>query len=238
MKSLAINTHRESKQLALIAMVLLAAVLYAPATSNAQELRKGISVEMATSNNATPVPAADNADAWIIAVTADGRFYFGTKLVTPKELLEVMIATPRKRDQQLYIKADARVPFAKVQEALKAGKVDMFDSAVLLTTQPESPALGTLVQPKGLEVMLAPRSSGLEPVVVQLLSSGQKAPLLKINNNDVPIADLQTALNQALQNRSEKAVQMNADPQLSFAQVAHVIDACRSVGATVIVATI
>jgi biopolymer transport protein ExbD len=238
MKSLAINTHKASMQLVLIAMVLLAAVLYGPATSNAQELRKGISVEMATSNNATPVPAADNADAWIIAVTADGRFYFGTKLVTPKELLEEMIATPRKREQQLYIKADARVPYAKVEKALEAGKVDMFESAVLLTTQPESPALGTMVRPKGLEVILAPRSSGLEPVVLQLLSSGQKAPLLKINNNDVPIADLQTALNQALQNRSEKVVQMNADPQLSFAQVAHVIDACRSVGATVIVATI
>lgn len=204
-------------------------------SAQAAPMTKGVSVQMATTSNATPMPEADNKDAWIVAVSVSGQLYFGTQAVTPEGLFEEMKSHPRNREQKLYIKADARTPFAKVKQALQAGKVDRFDSAVLLTTQPESPAMGTMVRPKGLEVMLVSPAS--EAVVLQLLNSGQKAPLLKIDNRDVSVADLQTALNQALQKRSDKVVLIKADAELPFAQVAHVIDACHSVGTKVVLPT-
>lgn len=196
-------------------------------------LQKGVSVQMAVTNNATPMPEADKKDAWIVAVTAAGQMYFGTQAISSGQLPEEMKKVPRNRDAKLYIKADARAPYAKVKDALQAAKELMFGAAVLLTKQPEVTSLGMLVPPKGLEILLAPQVTS-EAVIVRVSTSGQKAPELKVNESPVSTANLQTALNQALQNRSEKVVVVNADARLSFAQVAHVIDAVRSVGANAI----
>jgi hypothetical protein len=122
-----------------------------------------------------------------------------------------------------------------VKKTLQAAKEVMFDDAVLLTKQPEAPSLGMLVPPKGFDVRLAP-PAGSEPVVVAASKSDQKAPELKVNESAVSTTNLQTALNQALQKRSGKTVIVKADPQLSFAQVVHVIDAVRSVGANPVLA--
>jgi biopolymer transport protein ExbD len=204
--------------------------------AQAPEMTKGVSVQMATTSNAMPMPEADRTDAWIVAVTGSGQLYFGTQSVTPEELAEQMRIHPRNRESKLYINADARVAYASVKKALAAAKADLFDSAVLLTTQPETPALGTMVPPKGLEVMLAPASSS-EPVVVQVLRSDQKTPGLKVDDDETGISDFQTKLNQSLQSRGAKVVLVKADSELPFAQVVHVIDACHSVGAKIILPT-
>jgi biopolymer transport protein ExbD len=180
------------------------------------------------------MPNADNEDAWVVAVTADGRVFFGLKPVTQDGLTEVMRETPRHRDQDLYIKADGRTLFGKLKPVLKAAAGDAFESAVLLTNQNETPALGKLVAPKGLPVMLA--SSATQAVTVQLRDSGQKIPKLLVNDREIVVSDLQSALNQALQGRSERLVQLQADDTLPFAQLAQVIDACGSVKARVAVA--
>lgn len=190
--------------------------------------QKGVSVQMAVTNNATPMPEADKQDAWIVAVTATGQMYFGTEAVSPEQLSEEMKTHPRNRNAKLYIKADARAPYATVQKTLHAAKEVMFDNAVLLTKQPEAPALGMMVPPKGFDVSLTPAS---EAVVVQVSNSGQKVPELKVNSSAVSAANLQAALNQALQNRKQRLVIVKADPQLPFADVVHIIDAARSVGA-------
>lgn len=194
-------------------------------------LQKGVSVQMAVTNNATPMPDADSQDAWIVAVTTPGQIYFGTQAVTAEQLSEEMKTHPRNRNAKLYIKADARAPYATVKKTLQAAKELNLDNAVLLTKQPEAPALGMMVPPKGFDVLLTPPS---EAVVVQVSSSGQRAPELKVNNTAVSVANLQAALNQALQNRSQRLVVVHADPQLPFAEVVHVIDATRSVGATAV----
>lgn len=191
-------------------------------------LQKGVSVQMAVTNNAIPMPEADKQDAWIIAVTATGQVYFGTEAVSAEQLSEEMKSRPRNRNAELYVKADARAPYASVKRTLEAAKEVMFDNAVLLTKQPEAPALGMMVPPKGFDVSLTPAS---EAVVVQVSSSGQKQPELKVNSSPVSVANLQAALNQALQNRKQRRVIVKADPQLPFADVVHIIDAARSVGA-------
>lgn len=207
---------------------------YASAQSPA--MRQGVSVQMAKTANASSMPDADNEDAWVVAITADGRLFFGVKPVTPESLAEEMKTTPRHRDQGLYIKADARASFGYVEKVLKAAKRDLFESAVLLTGQNETPALGRLVAPKGLEVLLTSALSDV--VVVELHNSAQPRPALKVNGQEIALSDLQTTLNQSLQNRRDRVeenrvVEIRAEGSLPFAQVAQVIDACTSVKAKV-----
>jgi biopolymer transport protein ExbD len=69
------------------------------------------------------------------------------------------------------------------------------------------------------------------------MNSGQQAPMLRIDNRQIPLANLQNALTQIFQNRSEKVVLVKADGQLPFADVVHVIDACHSAAAKVVLPT-
>jgi len=197
-------------------------------------LRQGVSVQMAKTANATAMPDADNEDAWVVAVTADGKIFFGVKPVTEEGLTEVMRETPRHRDQDLYVKGDARTSFGNLKLVMKAASADGFQSAVLLTNQNEAPALGKLVAPKGLTVTIA--GSAAQAVRVQLRDSGQHVPKVLVNDREVVMSDLQSALNQALQGQNDRVVQLQADDNLPFAQVALVIDACGSVKAKVAVA--
>lgn len=214
---------------------LIALTLAAPlAQAQTPATTKGISVQMAKTVNATPMPEADNEDAWVISITADGRLFFGIKVFTPEALTEQMTATPRHRDQNLYVKADARTNFGNVENALKSAKIDGFEAPVLLTNQNETPSLGKLVAPKGLEVFVTSPPS--DAVVVQLHNSGQPRPAIKVDDQEVSLPDLQTALNQALQGRTDRVVQLQADETLPFAEVAQVIDVCASVKAKVSIA--
>jgi biopolymer transport protein ExbD len=208
------------------------------AESGIQAMQKGISVELPVTSNARPIPAADNEDAWIVTVTADGRIYFGTDPVTPAGLEDAMKSRPRNREQKLYIKADARVPFANLEQVIEAGRVVAFEAPVLLTSQPEPSAFGTVVPPKGLEVLVGPAlPAGTVATVVQLLNSEQQPPILKINNEQIPWPALQSTLTQLLQNRSEKLVLLRANGQLPFGRVVEVIDTCRATEAKVVLAT-
>jgi biopolymer transport protein ExbD len=207
------------------------------ASATAQVLQKGVSVKMAGANNAQPMPDADNADAWIITVTADGRLYFGVDPVTPADLQQRMIRTPRKRSQRLYIKADARASFASVQKALDAASTAEFASPVLLVSQEGTVSPGTVVSPKGLEILMdGPANSGAKSVV-ELNYSAQGSPTVRLDDQEIPFAALRDRLNQVVQSKKEKAVLLRADRRSSFGDVARVVDACRAEGLTVVVAT-
>jgi biopolymer transport protein ExbD len=197
-------------------------------------MQKGISVELAPTSNAALMPDADNADAWIVAVTDNGSVYFGTDSVTPAALADEMKNRPRNRQRKLYIKADARAPFANVERVLEAARETFFEAPVLLTSQPEASEPGTVASPEGLEVWIGASPSDSQSITVQALNSGQQSPILKINHEPVSWEALRSTLMQAYQNRSEKVILVNADGQLSFAQVVRVIDTCRSTGAKVV----
>ena len=82
------------RYMSLIAGVAVGAI--APQTlAQSPALQKGVSVQMAITNNATPMPEADKKDAWIVAVTAPGQLYFGTDAVSAEQLSEEMKAHPR-----------------------------------------------------------------------------------------------------------------------------------------------
>jgi biopolymer transport protein ExbD len=222
----------------LIALTLAAGVS-PKVVAQSPALQKGISVELASTSNATPMRDADNADAWIVTVTENGSVYFGTDPVTPAALADEMKSRPRDRQQKFYIKADARAPFANVQRVLEAARETFFEAPVLLTSQPEAStsAPETVTPPEGLEVWVGAPPSGSQSIMVQALNAGQQSPILKVDREPVSSEALRSILTQASQNRSGKVIRLNADGQLSFAQVVRVIDTCRSVGAKVVLVT-
>jgi biopolymer transport protein ExbD len=217
---------------ALATAAVLTAILFA-ASANAQQLQRGISVEMATARNASPMPAADEDDAWVVAVTADGSIYFGTDKMSGPELTDTIRTMPHKRDQHLFIKADARATFASLKPVLGAARDCYFKTPVLLTSQPVPAPPGTIVPAKGFEVMVVPQA---DQTLVQLSNDG-KTPdgkmSLWIDGKPAPWPDFEGTLNTALQKRGSKLIQIEPGDSVPFAAIVRVIDAAKANGASV-----
>jgi biopolymer transport protein ExbD len=203
----------------------------------AQTMQKGISVELPVTSNAIAMPDGDQEDALIVSVTDNGNVYFGVDPISPAALAEkVRDGLSNRTERRLYIKADARTPYANVVKVLDAMRTSGVEVPNLLTAQRDSSGPGTLIPPKGLEVLIGPPSpAGSEAIVVQVLNSEHQRPALKINNEPVQRATLQSRLRQLPQNRSGNVVHIQADATLPFATVVDVIDVCRSTGAKVVV---
>ena len=235
MTTFTINTRASSNLFALALITLGATLLFTPRTGRAQQLQKGVSVQMAATSNAASMPDADKNDAWVVAVTADGNLYFGVDSVAPSELADKMKSIPRRRDQSLYIKADARAPFATVRKVLAAAHEVGFNAPVFLTSQTESPAPGVMVLPRGLEVQVGPHSNAAS-IVVQI-NAGQPSPTLQVNDQEIPAAALLDTLKRLLQNQPDTPVLVKTSGPVSFAPIIHAIDVCHSIGAKVMLST-
>lgn len=206
-------------------------------TIAAQTMQKGISVELPVTSNAVAMPDADQEDALIVSVTDDGSVYFGVDPISPAALAEkVRDGLSNRTERKLYIKADARTPYANVVKVLAAMRTAGVEAPNLLTAQRDSSGPWPLIPPKGLEVLIAPPLRARpEAIVVQVLNSEHQRHALKINNEPVQRATLQNRLRQFLQNRTENVVHIQADRTLPFAAVVDVIDVCHSTGVKVVV---
>src|SRR5580693_10309170 len=116
-------------------------------------MTRGISVQMSLANSAESQPDADQEDARIVTVTATGDVDFGSDPISLADLAQKVRSTPFLRRQKLYIKADARITYAKVLQVLNAARTDGIAPLVLLTAQSESSRPATIAPPKGLEVL-------------------------------------------------------------------------------------
>jgi biopolymer transport protein ExbD len=216
-----------------VCLIALAAGSFVPPTAaQALAMQQGISVELVPTHNASAVPDADGEDAFIATVTENSLVYLGVNLITLPELAEKARSTPFKRGQAIYIKADARTPYATVSRVLQAtgGPIPQ----VLLTSQPASAESSTIVPPEGLNVSVGSTfPSGTVATVVQLFPSLQGRPLLKINNDEISWSALESTLRRHFQKGDEKTVLLRADTRLPFADVVHAVDACRAAGAAV-----
>jgi biopolymer transport protein ExbD len=143
-----------------MALLVLLIMISAVPRSGAQALQKGISVELAPTSSAAPVPDADRPEALIIAVTDSGKIYLGIEPVVPSSLAEKLKGR-LSRAQSLYIKADARAPYACVVKVLDAAHAAGVASVILLTTQPKATQARVLVSPEGIEMEMARRSPAL-----------------------------------------------------------------------------
>lgn len=230
MHSLMITALRRKKHLARIVVLILSAVLFAPRTGSSQQLQKGVSVQMAATNNAISMPEADNNDAWVVTVTADGSLYFAAEPMTPEALADWMKIHPRNREARLYIKADARAPFASVKGAFGPARSSNFEDVVLLTSQPGSHAPGTVAPPKGIAVLLGAPASG---AAIQIRLSGPaQGSTLTVNDRRLTSPELESTLKGLVHNQAQ-IVQVEANGAVPFGDIMRVIDQTRAAGATV-----
>jgi len=209
--------------------VSLVVVLYSAAQNS--PLQRGISVQMAPAANADPMPDADDPNAWIVTITADGGLYLGTTPVTSEELYYKMKARSRKLPKKLYLKADARAPYSSVERAI-AGVHAFFGSVIVLSLQAEPATPGSTVPPRGIEVLITAPAAGLKPSV-ELQAAAPGNPALTVNHEPVTWDALPRTLENLLQDR-DKVVPLEITGAVPFAQVVHVADLCHLVGARVI----
>ena len=124
-------------------------------TQTAPPLQAGISVQMPVTKNATPMPEADREDALIVTLTGAGKVYLG---IQPSDLNLLQADLQRARASQkmsrtLYIKPDARVPYAMVMTVVDAAAAAGIERSVLLTSQPDSPQLQAPTPPRGFAIV-------------------------------------------------------------------------------------
>ena len=124
-----------------VTFVVFATMLFAAPRCTAQALRKGVSVELAVTRNAVAMPDADKDGAIIVAVTHSGKVYFGIDPITPAALAEKH-GLFSQAGEKLYIKADARTPYANVAKVLDAVRTAGVTAPNLLTGQHETPEPG------------------------------------------------------------------------------------------------
>ena len=117
-------------------------------------LQRGVSVQLAVTSNAVAVPNADKQDALVVALTADGSIYLRADRVPTPDLADrVRNILSSRNDKTLYIKADARVPYARLVEVVDAVQKSGVEGLTFLTAQQDAADQGrNPVSPKGLEL--------------------------------------------------------------------------------------
>src|SRR5512138_1351405 len=104
-KALAVNSSINVTPMVDVMLVLL--IIFMVITPM---LQKGVSVDLARTNNPAPMPDADKEDALLVAVTRDGKIFFGSERVATAADLATMVKDKlaNKTDKRVFVKADAR----------------------------------------------------------------------------------------------------------------------------------
>ena len=127
-----------------VMMVAVPVAVFAQQSGGSVPLQRGVSVQMAVTRNAVAVPSADTQDALVVALTADGTAYLGGDRLPTTALAERVRSTLSSRDEKtLYIKADARVPYARLVEVIDALQRSGVEGVTLLTAQQDAADQGT-----------------------------------------------------------------------------------------------
>ena len=99
-------------------------------------LQKGVSVDLAKTNNPVQMPDADKEDALLVAVTRDGKVFFGTDQISPDQLTnKIKDKISNRVDKRVFIRADARTKYGNVVEIVDNVRAAGVDQLGLLTEQ-------------------------------------------------------------------------------------------------------
>jgi biopolymer transport protein ExbD len=100
-------------------------------------LQKGVSVDLAKTDNPQQMPDADKEDALLVAVMRDGKTFFGTEQVkdTAELTQKIKDRIANRTDKRVYIRADARAKYGKVVEVVDNVRAAGVDQLGLLTEQ-------------------------------------------------------------------------------------------------------
>ena len=149
-------TRRSKAWLVWLTMAAIPGVVFA---QQSVPLQRGVSVQMTVTRNAVAVPNADTQDALVVALTADGTAYLrADRLPIPALVERVRDVLSTRNEKTLYIKADARVPSARLIEVIDAVQKSGVEGVTLLTAQEDAAdRQDRLVPPKGLEMRVVSR---------------------------------------------------------------------------------
>src|SRR5215472_12351817 len=75
-------------------------------------LQKGVSVDLAKTDNPVQMPDADKEDALLVAITHDGKVFFGNDVVSPDALTDkIKDRVANRVEKRVYVRADARAKY-------------------------------------------------------------------------------------------------------------------------------
>ena len=100
-------------------------------------LQKGVSVDLARVNSPQAMPDADKEDALLVAVTRDGKIFFGADQVAGADQLTHLVKDrlATRTDKRVFIKADARTRYGNVVDVVDNVRAAGVDELGLLTEQ-------------------------------------------------------------------------------------------------------
>jgi biopolymer transport protein ExbD/biopolymer transport protein TolR len=108
-------------------------------------LQHGVSVDLAKTDNPTQMPDAEKEDALLVAITKDGKVFFGADQIAPDQLTnKVKDRVAARADKRVYIKADARTRYGNVVEVVDNVRSAGVDELGLLTEQRKSGSFAPL----------------------------------------------------------------------------------------------
>jgi len=101
-------------------------------------LQKGVSVDMARTENPREMREADQDDAIVVAVTRDGKIYLESAQLNAERLLEqIQDLLADKVDKTVYVKSDRRAKYGSVVEVVDTVRSAGVESLGLLTDKIE-----------------------------------------------------------------------------------------------------
>jgi len=99
-------------------------------------LQKGVSVDLAKTNNPIQMPDAENEDALLVAVTRDGKVFFVSDQIAPDQLTnKIKDKLASRTDKRVFVRADARAKYGAVAEVVDNVRAAGVDQLGLLTEQ-------------------------------------------------------------------------------------------------------
>jgi len=111
-------------------------------------LQKGVSVDLAKTNNPVQMPDADKEDALLIAVQRDGSLFFGSDKIAPDSLTNrIKDRLANRTDKRVYVRADARAKYGYVVEVVDNVRAAGVDDLGLLTEQRKAGSFATTPAP-------------------------------------------------------------------------------------------
>jgi biopolymer transport protein ExbD len=91
-------------------------------------LQKGVSVDMAKTNNPVEMTEADKEDSILVAVSRDGKYYLNQDRISVDDLTaKVSDLVSNRLDKMIFVKGDYRAKYGdvvKVVDNLRAAGVD------------------------------------------------------------------------------------------------------------------
>jgi biopolymer transport protein ExbD len=97
-------------------------------------VQPGYEVDLARTNNPTPMQDAEKEDALLVAITRDGKVFFGNDQIPPDQLTnKVKDRLATASDKEVFVRADARARYGKVVEVVDNVRAAGVDQLGLLT---------------------------------------------------------------------------------------------------------